>query len=215
MKITESTKPNLDFHTLLRPENDLEYTLLEDPGFLAGLDWGLPRYGHPEGKIYLHMLEVLQNIDRLGLDGDERFYLRGIAFLHDTFKYREKKGAGIGRKAHHGYLARSFAEVKAPELESVYDLIEWHDEAYFAWRKIYLQGKKEEGQQRLQHLQELMGERMDLFYYFFWCDTRTGDKNPAPLVWFEKKMESSVSLIPHREPLISWPVTGQYKSSMG
>lgn len=188
MKTQERKTKGTDFHALLCPEHEIEFVMLEDPGFVNGLDWGLPRYGHPEGKIYLHMQEVLQNIDKLGAEGEERFFLRAIAFLHDTFKFRERKGVGAKRVDQHGFLARSYAASNFPVLEPVFDLIEWHDEAYFVWRKIFLKGQRDEGLRRLERLQARLGDRSGLFYDFFWCDTRTGDKNPAPLIWYEKQL---------------------------
>lgn len=188
MREEEKNTIGINFHALLLPEHEIEFAMLGDPGFVRGLDWGLPRYGHPEGKIYLHIQEVLQNIDSLGVVGEERFFLRALAFLHDTFKYRERKGPGTKWVDQHGYLARTYAVPRFSILEPILDLIEWHDEAYFAWRKIYLNGQRDEGLRRLERLQERLADRSRLFYDFFWCDTRTGDKNPAPLIWYEKQL---------------------------
>ncbi|MDV7390303.1 hypothetical protein RZS08_03065, partial [Arthrospira platensis SPKY1] len=49
----------------LQPETDLERQLILHPEFREGLLWGVPRYGHPEGEIYKHIREVLDNIERL------------------------------------------------------------------------------------------------------------------------------------------------------
>ena len=72
---------------LLQPENPLEERLLTIPEFQYGLLWGEPRYGHPEGRVCLHVREVFDNIDLIpGLSADDRSRLRLIALSHDTFK---------------------------------------------------------------------------------------------------------------------------------
>ena len=216
MKAQEEKGRTIDYHAVLRPETDMEWFLLGDGEFVDGLSWGIPRYGHPEGKIYLHIGEVLANIDLLGLAQDDRRDLRLIALLHDTFKYRERKGVTKSRNgSHHGYLARVYAEMRFGELGHLLDLIEWHDEAYFAWRKVFLQGETEEGLHRLERLKEMMGERLELYYHFFWCDTRTGDKNPAPLIWFEQKMADIVPPISHPKGTLSFTPSINYKRISG
>ena len=39
---------------------------------------------------------------------------------------------------------------------------------------------------RLQKLLKTLDDRLQLYYLFFKCDTATGDKNQAPLKWFEQ-----------------------------
>jgi len=77
---------------LLRPETELERELLQQPEFQRGLHWGLPRFGHPEGKILYHIREVLDNVEKLDITADVRRQLRLITFVHDTFKNVEHKG---------------------------------------------------------------------------------------------------------------------------
>ncbi|MEO0733018.1 MAG: hypothetical protein AAFZ52_09295, partial [Bacteroidota bacterium] len=72
---------------LLQPETPLEASFLEDPEFRRGLVWGVPRYGHPEGTIWAHILEVNANIDRLPVGVETRQLLRIICWVHDTFKH--------------------------------------------------------------------------------------------------------------------------------
>ena len=44
---------------------------------------------------------------------------------------------------------------------------------------------RSQGLERLQRLQDAMGPDLQLYYLFFKADTQTGDKNQAPLKWFE------------------------------
>lgn len=178
--------------SILKPENDLERTLLGAPEFQKGLFWGKPRYGHPEGKVLFHIKEVLENIDRLRLeDATLRSRLRLIALVHDTFKYKEdvRKGPNRDWSKHHSVLARKFMEQYTND-QQLLDVIELHDEAYYCWRLKILYNKVEEGNARLAILKERLGaNNIQLYYLFFKCDTKTGDKTQSPLYWFEKNME--------------------------
>jgi len=174
----------------LKPETDIEKTLLKSPEFLEGLSWGKPRYGHPEGKVLFHIREVLDNIDKISLDTITRQRLRLIAFVHDTFKYAEDKQRGGKRdwSKHHSILARKFMEAYTED-QSVLDVIELHDEAYYCWRLKMLYNRVEEGNVRLEKFKKKIGENIQLYYLFFKCDTKTGDKTQSPLYWFETNIE--------------------------
>lgn len=178
--------PDADPLTLLRPENELEFELLQHPSFLKGLQWGIPRFGHPEGKVLLHIREVLDNIDRLQAEKVVRRQLRTIAFAHDTFKYREEKGNPRDWSKHHGALARNFMEKFISEKETL-DIIELHDEAYHVWCLEFYHKKPKNAAQRLDDLLQRVQLIIPLYHLFFKVDTQTGDKNQAPLRWFEER----------------------------
>lgn len=173
----------------LKPENEMEHRLLMDPYFTEGLDWGTPRYGHPEGEVYKHIKEVLSNVDLLSVDPLTRERLRLIAFVHDSFKHIEHKGSPRDWSRHHSVLARQFLEKHCSD-KVVLEITELHDEAYYAWRMEHLYHQYEEGQHRLQKLLDRVGDHLQLYYLFFKCDTRTGDKTQAPLKWFEQTIRN-------------------------
>ena len=172
---------------LLKPETDLEQGFLNCDDFRQGLDWGIPRYGHPEGKVLYHVREVLDNVDKIeGLPGVCREKLRLITFTHDTFKYKEDKTTRPRNwLKHHGMLARKYLE-KYFEDEAILDIIELHDEAYYCWRMLHLYDQQEAGQKRLDQLLLKMKDQLQLYYLFFKCDTQTGDKIQSPVKWFEQ-----------------------------
>ncbi len=178
---------NVDLDKELRPETALERQLLGIPAFRRGLFWGVPRYGHPEGEVYKHIKEVLANIDRLCVSGRQREQLRLIAFVHDSFKYCEDKRRPRDWSKHHAVLARQFLE-QYPSDPEVLSIVEWHDEAYYCWRTTHLYRKPEAGELRLQRLLRQIEGHRQLYYLFFKCDTLTGDKNKAPLRWFEAEI---------------------------
>ena len=173
-----------DFVKLIQPETPLEASLLALPEFQMGYNWGLPRFGHPEGKVGIHVREVLDNIDKLPVDKHARQRLRLIALSHDTFKFLENKALNTGVYKHHGLLARELME-KYCDDESLLNIIELHDEAFYIWRAATLEGKKEAAEDRLEQLIDRIGGEMGLYFLFFKCDTQTGDKMQAPLYWFE------------------------------
>lgn len=186
---TKKVQPLIDsIEDYLKPETEVEENIMKDPAFRAGLFWGKPRFGHPEGQVVYHIREVLDNIDKLTISPKERSQLRLIAIVHDSFKMQESKFPYPRAKPnHHATLARRFSEKYIQE-PIVLDIIESHDEAYYAWRDIHLYKKEAEGKQRKATLIEKMGDQLQLFYLFFKCDTKTGDKIQAPLYWFEKEM---------------------------
>lgn len=181
----ETLRESIDVEELLQPETELERALLASEEFRKGLFWGKPRYGHPEGKVLYHIREVLDNVEKLHIDPTTRANLRIITFVHDTFKYLEDKSDW---SKHHSILARKFMEEYIND-QSVLDIIELHDEAYYSWRLKVLYNREKDGQKRLDRLIDCIGDQMQLYYLFFKCDTKTGDKTQSPLYWFEKNIE--------------------------
>ncbi len=172
----------------LQPETDLELRIIADPEFQAGLFWGTPRYGHPEGQVINHIPEVLANVDKLDISTEMRRQLRLITYVHDTFKHIEDKTPPRDWTKHHSVYARNFL-AKYVEEEAVLTVTEMHDEAYHAWRLFALAKSPEKSQQRLDNLLTKVGDNIQLYYLFFKCDTQTGDKIQAPVRWFEKTVQ--------------------------
>ncbi len=183
--MNRSIGTNITIENLLRPETELERRLLNTQEFQEGMLWGKPRFGHPEGKVVFHVAEVLENINKLELESSDREILRLIALVHDTFKYKEETFEHPRSwEQNHAHLAKEFLKnyVNDP---FILNLVEFHDSAYFAWRNIFLYQQTEKGFERIEKLRKCFKDRFQLFYLFFKCDTRTGDKNQAPLKWFE------------------------------
>lgn len=173
-----------DIAKLLQPETSLEKELLRTPEFQQGLMWGEPRFGHPEGKVVLHVREILDNIERLPISSKNREQLRLIAFVHDTFKYMEPKDTPRRREQHHAVLARQFIEHYSDD-PVVLKVTELHDEAFYIWRRQFLRNQAELAQKQLPEMLNQVDGMLDMYYYFFRCDTMTGDKLQSPLHWFQ------------------------------
>lgn len=174
---------------IIKPEIKLERLLLQTPEFLEGMVWGEPRFGHPEGKVCLHVREVLDNIDFLpNLDAALRQRLRLVAIAHDAFKFCEDRSHPRDWSKHHGAIARRFME-RFTDDQAVLDVIECHDDAYYAWRNTRPVALGPDYQHKtLENLLHRVGHCIQLYYLFFKCDTQTGDKTQAPLKWFEKNV---------------------------
>ncbi len=186
---------------LLLPETALEKQLLTLPDFRHGLLWGEPRFGHPEGKVVLHVREVLDNIDNIPrLTDTERSRLRLIALVHDTFKFAEDRSRPRDWDKHHGQLARRFLEKYTTD-QAVLDVIETHDDAYYAWLgQKHEQFGLENQHKSLDNLLGRVGYCLQLYYLFFKCDTQTGDKTQASLKWFERTVPG-IDVVPVRETM--------------
>lgn len=172
----------------LQPETALEASFLEDAEFRRGLCWGVPRYGHPEGTIWAHILEVNANIDRLPISLAVRRQLRIISWVHDTFKHIEHKGSPRDWTKHHAVYARKFLANYLDD-QALLEVVELHDEAYYCWRLAHLYHRLADCEERKRMLKKRVGDYWQLYYLFFKCDTTTGDKNPAPLIWFEQTID--------------------------
>lgn len=174
---------------LIQPETALEKIILQDKSFQEGLFWGKPRRGHPEGKVIFHIREVLGNVEKVVEDDVMRQQLRLITIIHDTFKFQEDTSYPRDWDKHHALLARNFAE-RFIDDDTILDIIELHDEAYYCWRWENRYFRPEIAKRRKQNLLDRIGEEnMQLYYLFFKCDTQTGDKTQEPVAWFEKTFD--------------------------
>jgi len=178
----------------IRPESLQERLIIQDKQWQEGAFWGEPRPGHPEGKIIYHICEVLQNVDKITNNPKIRQQLRLIAITHDSFKHLEEQTRPrTDWSKHHAIFALNFSKKHITD-KAILDVIELHDEAYYAWRAAN-KGKYEKANFMLNRLRERLGNNMQLFYLFFKCDTQTGDKYQSPILWFEKMMEKEIDIV--------------------
>ena len=167
------------------PEDDLERAVAEDPELLAGLAWGRPRKGHPEGTVGAHVADLLDTIDRDNPTADTRSRLRFIALVHDAFKYRVHEWLPKTAENHHAMRARRFAE-RFTEDEQLLATIQYHDAPYAIWRKMRRRGSLDESR-----FDDMLGRVPDpeLFLRFVELDGSTEGKDPEPIRWFRAELE--------------------------
>jgi L-amino acid N-acyltransferase YncA len=167
-------------------ETDLERALLADPRLRAGLAWGAPREGHPEGTVAEHVAAMLARIPR---DDRLRADLRFVALLHDSFKREVRAHERWSPDNDHATLARRFAEAHTSE-ERLLTTLALHDEPYWIWRNA--------GAPK-QALQPLLGRLPDieLFARFVELDAATDGKDLTFLWWFRRELALARSLPSH------------------
>jgi hypothetical protein len=178
--LSPESAPDLPFAL----ETHLERAIAADPAWRAGIAWGSPRPGHPEGQVLFHIRDLLANIDHFFASAADRPRLRLIALLHDTFKYQAAAAAHQLPRPTHGLIARAFAEQYIDDA-GVLGVIELHDEAYKAWRLLDKRQDAQSANRRASALIARLGQHLDLFMCFYFCDQRTGDKSIAHYQWFE------------------------------
>jgi hypothetical protein len=166
------------------PETELERAVTEDPELLAGLAWGKPRRGHPEGNVGTHVADLLAAIDQADHPDETRSRLRFVALVHDAFKYRVHEWRPKTAGNHHAMRARRFAEGYTND-ERLLATIEHHDRPYALWRKMRRRGKLDEDR-----FDEMMRRVPDpeLFLLFVELDGATEGKKPEPIRWFREEL---------------------------
>ena len=164
-------------------ETMLERQIASDPEWQAGLTWGKPRPGHPEGQVQSHIYEVLNNVDRFYGQSQYRSELRLIALVHDTFKYQSAWFAAAGQQLSHGLLARRFSARYITD-DAILLVIELHDEAYKAYKLLEREGDNDAAAHKAHQLVWQLGSFLPLFLQFYHCDSHTRDKDTVHYHWF-------------------------------
>jgi hypothetical protein len=167
------------------PETELERAVTEDPELLAGLAWGKPRDGHPEGSVGTHVSDLLETVDSRGYPAEARGLLRFIAVVHDGFKYRVHEWLPKTGANHHAARARRFAE-RFTDDERVLATIEHHDRPYALWRKMRRRGQLDE--RRFENMMRRVPDP-ELFLWFIEVDGSGEGKDPEPIRWFREELE--------------------------
>jgi hypothetical protein len=175
------------------PETELERAVTADPELLAGLAWGKPRRGHPEGTVGAHVGHLLEAIERGDHPPEERSLLRFVALVHDGFKYRVHDWMPKTGANHHAARARRFAE-RFTDDERLLATIEYHDAPYAIWRKLKRRGELDE--ERFSRMLDNVPDP-EVFLLFIELDGSTEGKNPEPIRWFREELERR-GLIPTR-----------------
>ena len=174
---------------IIKPRTGIETAIIADVDFIQGALYGKPRSGHPEGRVIYHIKEVLANIDKYYGNNNTKtemvLFLRLIAIIHDTFKYKVDQTKPKTGENHHGMIARRFAE-KYVTNYGVCKIIELHDEAYNAWqrgnRRDDWYGAKKRAENLINDLS--FDGLLDLYQAFYKCDNNTGDKSQDNYEWF-------------------------------
>jgi hypothetical protein len=169
----------------ITPETDLERELLADPQLRAGLDWGAPRSGHPEGPVAEHVAAILAAI---APDDPLRSDLRFLALVHDSFKVEVRPHERWSPDNDHATLARRFAERYTSD-QRLLATLELHDEPYWIWRHA------DAPEQALQPLLKRLPDG-ELFARFVELDAANEGKDLTFLWWFRRELAIAGRLRP-------------------
>jgi hypothetical protein len=185
--------PLVDAHPVhmtcpLAPETELERQLLDDPRLRAGLAWGQPRSGHPEGRVADHVAAMLAAIPR---DDPLRRDLRFLALLHDSFKADVRRHEPWSPDNDHAVFARLFAEHYTAD-QRLLTTLELHDEPYWIWRTA------DAAEPALRRLLERVPDPA-LFARFVELDASNEGKDLTFLWWFRRELTTAGQLPSHRE----------------
>jgi hypothetical protein len=168
------------------PENPLERELPADPRLQAGLDWGAPRFGHPEGRVGEHVAAMLAAIpDHDPLRSDLRF----LAITHDSLKGEVRPLEPWSRDNDHAMRSRRFAERYTSD-ERLLSTLELHDEPYWIWRTA------DAPEEALRPLIDRLSDP-ELFARFVELDAANEGKDLTFLWWFRRELAIAGRLPAH------------------
>jgi hypothetical protein len=156
--------------------------IVADPRYQAGLDWGEPRPGHPEGPVRAHVEHLEQALAPLRATLAPRAWwtLRVLVHAHDAFKREAPERIPLADPRSHGALAAAWlAGLGAPP--ELVTMARWHDEPLALHRNARARGALDEA--RLDALLAAIPD-WELFETFLRLDAGTAGKAPEPLAWF-------------------------------
>lgn len=165
-------------------------TITADPRYLANLDWGESRPGHPEGTIRAHIAEIEPNLERLRpkLTDEEHWKLKLLIHTHDTFKAESKEGVPISDPKSHASLARAVLAEHCDDADLL-AMVQLHDEPFALYRQYESKGKY--NQERFNSLLNAIHD-WNLFLAFIIIDGCTAGKSRKPLEWFFQEIAGQV-----------------------
>jgi hypothetical protein len=112
----------LDYHKVFE-------AVVADPRYIANLDWGEPREGHPEGAAHAHIAEIEPNLETLRprLSVNDYWKLKLLIHTQDSFKAESQAGVPISDPKSHASLARAFLATHCEDAD-LQTMVQYHDE---------------------------------------------------------------------------------------
>jgi hypothetical protein len=170
------------------PETKFERELLADPELVHGLAWGVPRSGHPEGRVADHVERMIATITAQDpLRNDLRF----VALIHDSFKAEVNTEQPWSPENDHARIARHFAEHYTSD-ERLLSTLELHDEPYWIWRS------SDAPERELRLLLDQLPDP-ELFARFVELDAANEGKDLTFLWWFRRET-ALAGVLPRHPP---------------
>jgi len=161
-----------------------------DPRYLANLDWGEPRPGHPEATVRAHIAEIEANLEALRprLTADDYWKLKLLVHTHDTFKAESLPAVAITHPKSHASLARAFLATHCDDPDLL-AMVQFHDEPFALHRQFASKGTF--SAERFDALLSAIRD-WDLFLAFNIIDGCTAGKSREPLRWLFRQVAGRV-----------------------
>lgn len=161
-----------------------------DRRYLANLDWGEPRPGHPEGTVRAHIAELESTLELLRprLTDDDYWKLKLLIHTHDSFKAESRRGVPIADPRSHASLARTFLAAHCDDADLL-AMVQYHDEPFALYRQFASAGKY--SQKRFDALLRAIRD-WNLFLAFNIIDGCTAGKSREPLHWWFREVQGKV-----------------------
>jgi hypothetical protein len=153
----------------------------KDPRYISGLDWGIPRAGHPEGVVYKHIEQLKSNLS-LVRDLIPNQHIEPLELLiqtHDTFKSLVNAKDSVDGLQEHAKKAAEILEQYEADADII-AIARYHDIPYGCWadyafRNINTTNKLATA---LLHIKDV-----NLFCTFVLLDGTSEGKSSLPLDW--------------------------------
>ena len=161
--------------------------VIADPRYLKNVEYGLPRSGHPEGKVKYHIAELEANLKKLAPRiSEEQFWkLKFLIHVHDTFKADATPDSPIASPTSHASLARKFASEFTDDADLM-NMIQFHDVNFSLWKQFSATGSYDI--KRFEKLLETIID-WDMFLMFLILDGSTKGKDPEKMKWFLREVK--------------------------
>jgi hypothetical protein len=161
-----------------------------DPRYVANLDWGEARPGHPEGTVRAHLAEIEPNLEvlRPKLNDEDYWKLKLLIHTHDSFKGESQPGVPITDPKSHASLARAFLATHCDDADLL-AMVQYHDEPFALYRQFESKGKY--NQDRFSALLKAIRD-WNLFLAFNIIDGCTAGKSRDPLNWLFREVAGKV-----------------------
>jgi hypothetical protein len=164
--------------------------ITSDSRYLANLDWGEARRGHPEGTVRAHIAEIEPNLELLRpkLTEDEYWKLKLLIHVHDSFKAQAQQGVPIVDPKSHASLARAFLATHCNDADLL-AMVQYHDEPFALYRQV--ESKCSYNRERFNALLNSIND-WTLFLAFNIIDGCTTGKSREPLRWLFNEVADKV-----------------------
>lgn len=162
--------------------------VMNDPRYIEGLTYGVPRKGHEEGSVANHIAELERTVERLRpmLSNEEYWELLLLVHIHDAFKLEGKRRTGhqvslLDPDSHASIAAEFTREICGDE--RLAQIVQFHDEGFALYQKMAKTGQID--RERLQRNVLAHIGPMDLYLIFTVVDgfTESKMKDRSPR-WF-------------------------------